>query len=556
MASGAAGGGVSTAGWIAGAGVVAAVGIAGLYYTGVLGSDPAPQISEPQHEAAPVTPKDDPESAAAETDTVTATKAATETATETTAQAAADASDPVPDSSADTGDEPAPEGDTTNSAPVLEAPEFDVVRVDPDGNTVIAGTGPAGASVTLYLDGAEQASTVVDRAGAFVSLLVLAPSNAPRVLTMVATLNGQERDADDQIILAPSPATVSEPDTTIVASEAGQADSADPVAEPKAEQADGDRTAASETPDTQAEDTVVEPTAELQSPVGEPEPEPKPEAEVSNTAPVTAEVATSSSAQVAGATQPSADVAAPEPSTKAVAQTTIETTTEPATEITTETATETTTPATPPVPAATTQDAPAAPVTVLRAGKDGVEVLQSGAPVPVAFDKVVLETIGYSQEGDVLLSGRAQIRSVIRVYFDNVAKADLITDADGRWSGKVEDITPGIYTMRLDELDSEGTVLSRLETPFKREAPEVLNPPKKPAVISQGATPDDVANNQPVAETPLIRAVTVQQGDTLWAISRERYGDGVLYVRLYEANREDIRDPDLIYPGQVFKIPE
>ena len=46
---------------------------------------------------------------------------------------------------------------------------------------------------------------------------------------------------------------------------------------------------------------------------------------------------------------------------------------------------------------------------------------------------------------------------------------------------------------------------------------------------------------------------TVQPGNTLWAIARERYGRGILYVAVYEANRDLIRDPDLIYPGQVFR---
>ena len=92
-------------------------------------------------------------------------------------------------------------------------------------------------------------------------------------------------------------------------------------------------------------------------------------------------------------------------------------------------------------------------------------------------------------------------------------------------------------------------MLSRIETPFKRESPDVLQPPQDPNAVAQG----DTADGGPV---PLIRAVTVQQGDTLWAISRARYGDGVLYVRVFEANRGDIRDPDLIYPGQVFKLPQ
>ena len=49
-----------------------------------------------------------------------------------------------------------------------------------------------------------------------------------------------------------------------------------------------------------------------------------------------------------------------------------------------------------------------------------------------------------------------------------------------------------------------------------------------------------------------LQAVTVQQGDTLWAISDTVYGDGLLFVRVFEANRDQIRNPDLIYPGQIF----
>nr|WP_254871549.1 LysM peptidoglycan-binding domain-containing protein [Pseudooceanicola sp. HF7] len=81
--------------------------------------------------------------------------------------------------------------------------------------------------------------------------------------------------------------------------------------------------------------------------------------------------------------------------------------------------------------------------------------------------------------------------------------------------------------------------MSRVETPFERAAP---------AQIAQAREEAGQAGS-PVSE------VTIQPGNTLWAIARENYGDGVLYVRVFEANRELIRDPDLIYPGQVFTIP-
>lgn len=181
-------------------------------------------------------------------------------------------------------------------------------------------------------------------------------------------------------------------------------------------------------------------------------------------------------------------------------------------------------------------------VAVLRAGADGIELLQPANPQrPAAMDRISLDTISYSQAGDVLLAGRAKGQSVVRIYLDNRAIADLGADESGQWKGTLDGVAPGIYTLRLDELSAQGQVTSRLETPFKREAPSVLQAP----------APED-----PARPAPLIRAVTVQTGDTLWAISRERYGEGTLYVRVFEANRDSIRDPDLIYPGQVFAIPD
>ena len=93
----------------------------------------------------------------------------------------------------------------------------------------------------------------------------------------------------------------------------------------------------------------------------------------------------------------------------------------------------------------------------------------------------------------------------------------------------------GVYRLRIDEVAADGSVTSRVETPFKREAPEVV---------------------AGTATTAPAGSVTVQPGSTLWAIARDRYGEGLLYVRVFEANRDLIRDPDLIYPGQVFALPD
>jgi nucleoid-associated protein YgaU len=52
------------------------------------------------------------------------------------------------------------------------------------------------------------------------------------------------------------------------------------------------------------------------------------------------------------------------------------------------------------------------------------------------------------------------------------------------------------------------------------------------------------------------RSYTVQKGDSLSKIAKREYGDAQQWRRIYEANRDLIQNPDLIYPGQVFRIPE
>jgi len=54
---------------------------------------------------------------------------------------------------------------------------------------------------------------------------------------------------------------------------------------------------------------------------------------------------------------------------------------------------------------------------------------------------------------------------------------------------------------------------------------------------------------------PKITTTTVSRGDSLWRLSQTSYGAGMRYAIIYKANREQIRNPNLIYPGQVFVVP-
>lgn len=187
---------------------------------------------------------------------------------------------------------------------------------------------------------------------------------------------------------------------------------------------------------------------------------------------------------------------------------------------------------------------PAPAPTVILSSKEGVKVLQAPQPglgaAPEITTKLAIDSISYSDVGEVELTGRGVADLFVRVYLDNAPITTSRIQPGGTWEVSLPEIDTGVYTLRVDQLDDDGQVVSRVETPFKREKKETLA----------------AARAKIEASTAPITAVTVQPGFTLWAIARDRYGEGLQYVRVYEANRDRIRDPDLIYPGQVFALPD
>ncbi|MCP5036323.1 MAG: LysM peptidoglycan-binding domain-containing protein [Rhodobacteraceae bacterium] len=182
-----------------------------------------------------------------------------------------------------------------------------------------------------------------------------------------------------------------------------------------------------------------------------------------------------------------------------------------------------------------------APPRVMIAGSEGITIVQQGGHGPVALESVTLDAITYDAIGEVQLSGRGAGAGNVRVYLDNNPIRTAAITESGQWRTGLPEVESGIYTLRVDELREDGTVTSRIETPFKREDADQL-----------AAVAAEVAGDSGKAP---VQAVTVQPGSTLWAIAKENYGEGTLYVRVFEANRDQIRDPDWIYPGQVFAIP-
>lgn len=227
-----------------------------------------------------------------------------------------------------------------------------------------------------------------------------------------------------------------------------------------------------------------------------------------------------------------------------------------------------------PAPQAAPEAPPAAPAPLLVSDQ-GASVLQAALP----SGSVSIASIAYTPGGGVQLAGQGDGGAVVRLYLDNEPAAESLVAASGQWFTTLRDIAPGLHTLRADQLDAEGKVVARFETPFLRETPEALAAALKPqampgqprvAVSGSAAAPAQSALPHPVqaAPSPQVASpqiampevapltVTVQPGFTLWRIARESFGDGVMYVKVFEANKAQIRNPDLIYPGQVFTIPE
>ena len=500
--------------------------------------DPVREVPSAQDAAAPL-PSDagsEPE-AAADGETDTAKPPAQDTAAapdSATAEAA-----PEETASESSSAEAATDTPAEPLSSQLSAPKFDVVRIEDDGSALIAGQADGRGHVILSVDGVEQAEARADLSGTgqFV-IFAFIPSTGDQ---QSLKLHLYAEDGSGPVVSA---------QTVFVAPATAAAAATDSTAALVQEEV-----TVSESPETAAEtDTETEADTETETDT---------------------EIETGTGTETA-----STDVASPE------------------------------------------AKADKAPATVILADEDGVRVLQDGAP-SAAKPAVTIDTISYSSNGDVILGGRGQAGNFVRIYLDNQFLATSKIAADGYWALELSDIEPGIYTLRVDELNAAGDVVSRAETPFKREAaeelaelmaagteteepsaegpsesaaetqvvdaealasvePEAADDPQTEEVVTQEevnvqaevaelnpqgeqssdggslAVEGQPANTASVLRTPSkkFRVRTVQPGSTLWAIAKESYGAGIEYFKVFEANKERIRDPDLIYPGQVFEIPD
>jgi hypothetical protein len=175
-----------------------------------------------------------------------------------------------------------------------------------------------------------------------------------------------------------------------------------------------------------------------------------------------------------------------------------------------------------------------APLVILSAPDMPSAILQR--PFEADSEGPTLEVVDYDVQGVVVVTGSAIQGAQLHVYLDNSLVGEAIAGgknedaADDRseWQLRLPgNIGPGLYVLRVDQIAAGGSVASRLEVPFERQRPD--------------ATRDHII---------------VRPGDRLWTIVHHSYDRGFKHTIVYDTRVNRRGDPERIYPGQVFTLPQ
>jgi nucleoid-associated protein YgaU len=225
---------------------------------------------------------------------------------------------------------------------------------------------------------------------------------------------------------------------------------------------------------------------------------------------------------------------------------------------------------------AATETKAAAPIAELAGQPGGLATDQS---VP-SFDVARIEG------ADAVIAGRAAPGAIVDLLRGGERLDRAIADASGQFVMAPSHLPSGSYELTLNARLADGTVTSSKQgvkvtvndvgassraaraeyipestsqtrpplQPHLRAAKPQENVALKSARVNPGSSASEEGVSSPaVAPRNLTRVVS--RGDSLWHISRITYGDGTRYAIVYRANRDRIRDPNLIHPGQILVLP-
>jgi nucleoid-associated protein YgaU len=169
-------------------------------------------------------------------------------------------------------------------------------------------------------------------------------------------------------------------------------------------------------------------------------------------------------------------------------------------------------------------------VLVPNGGDKPAEILQQPGG-PAAAGSLTIDTAEADGKGNIAVAGHAAAGASVTLYGADKKLGLATADPSGKWS----------LTAPLPETDKGLELRAEAPAANGREAQRVTEPYAPPTEA---------------AALPAGESYTVRSGNNLWLLARRSYGEGTRYTMIYQANRGHIRNPDLIYPGQVFLIPK
>lgn len=190
-------------------------------------------------------------------------------------------------------------------------------------------------------------------------------------------------------------------------------------------------------------------------------------------------------------------------------------------------------------------------------------------PAPAATAQVpptelpAFDIIRLDRDGNVVVAGRGIPGSNVQLFAGDELLGQVTVDANGEWVFVPDHaLTPGRYPLRLKQLGVADSASGSV-------AEVMLEVPQSPSGALAGSSLDQVASKTSVDSSSLVPGgetasstsapsasdVVVVPGHSLWRIARKTYGHGGNYTIIFDANRNQIRNPDLIYPGQVLTLP-
>lgn len=202
-----------------------------------------------------------------------------------------------------------------------------------------------------------------------------------------------------------------------------------------------------------------------------------------------------------------------------------------------------------------TETASAQPATSTPASSETAKLepsSEAGASDQQSGQGVTVEAVE-SEPDKVFIAGTGKPGQSVRVYVGDEFQGETQVNSSGKWLVQgSKNISEGDVEVRADLIGEDGNAVdARAAVTFEKEEDQQIVLTRVVATGTGGS-----AGGQEAGVKKSLPVVIIRKGDNLWRISRRLYGDGFRYTTIYQANQGQIRNPDLIYPGQVFLTPE